>query len=77
MTKQELARKRNWFKYQLMGSSLINTNAKILTPDELILLKEIKHNLASLVLLFDESSRELGLNVPEHKCWCGRNRRGR
>jgi hypothetical protein len=21
---------------------------------------------------FDETSRNLGLNVPEHKCWCGK-----
>ena len=70
-SKQQLQRDRAYFKFVLSG--LIKpVNIKSLTEAE-------KSTYATIIVLrdklineFDSNSRQLGLNVPEHKCWCGK-----
>jgi hypothetical protein len=71
MTKLQLAQKRNYFKFVLSGMyRQIDLNA--LTAYEIVLWKEILDNREELLKIFDDLSRDKGLNVPEHKCWCGK-----
>lgn len=68
MTKQELARARNTNKWLLTGSyKPYNTEA--LTSIELDLIDLINRSREQLLEYWDENSRLLGLNVPEHKCY--------
>ena len=66
--KQDLAIKRNWLKLRVMGSFIDNNCT---TLQEKTIINEI--NLLRKVLIdsFDENSRNLGLNVPEHRCYFG------
>ena len=71
MTKRELAQKRNYFKFVLSGiPKPIDLNC--LTQVEKDNWKELLYIRKQLLDKFDETSRSLGLNVPEHKCWCGK-----
>lgn len=68
MNKQELARKRNWFKHQMVSYVyLVDMNA--LHPTERILWKKFQEIRKDLLNEFDCNSRLLGLNVPKHKCF--------
>lgn len=69
MDKQKLAQKRNYFKYQLMGM-IKAVDSTILTEEELGRWNTIKNLRNIIVDNFDNSSTELGLNVPKHRCWC-------
>ena len=70
MTKKELAQKRNWFKYQLLGM--------IKPIDKECMSNKEKREWQQLIILrnqilksFDSTSIEKGLNVP-NKCWCNK-----
>lgn len=71
MTKLQLAQKRNYFKFVITGM-FKPVDAHVLTDRELTLWKEILDNRDELLRIFDVCSRHKGLNVPEHKCWCGK-----
>lgn len=69
--KQKLQKGRAYFKYVLVG---INKPIDLTTlseyeQEEWATILNIKDNLLDT---FDKESRLLGLNVPEHKCWCGK-----
>ena len=71
-SKQSLAQKGNWLKYRLMGSYISIPEATFLTEEERISVNAINNLRAQLIAHFDNCSKELGLKVPDHKCWCGR-----
>lgn len=62
MTKQQLARKRNWFKLRLLGISGFDTS--ILTEAEKSRLQLLIHFRNKMLEDFNRNSRELGLNAP-------------
>ena len=70
MTKQELARKRNWFKFIITGLSK-PVDLKCLGAAELGAWNEILLIRKSILDQFDWNSKNLGLNVQD-KCWCGK-----
>lgn len=70
-SKQKLQRDRAYFKYVLTGLPKPIVLAS-LSEEERINWNTIINLISSLVNQFDKNSRELGLNVPEHKCWCGK-----
>lgn len=71
LSKKELAQKRNYFKYVISG--IPNpVDRKVLTDWEETIWEQIINLRELLILKFDNNSREKGLNVPKHKCWCGR-----
>ena len=67
MDKQELARNRNWLKFQLAGKA-IRYSEKYVTPAELEVIEEVNQRINLLIKHFNNQSRNLGLNGPEHKC---------
>lgn len=71
MTKLQLAQKRNYFKFVLMGM-FKPIDANVLTPYELQKFKELMEIRKELIESFDVNSKIKGLNVPEHRCWCGK-----
>jgi len=71
MTKLQLAQKRNYFKFVLVGLFKPIDN-DVLTEWELEEWATILNIRDELLEKFDENSRELGLKVPEHRCWCGK-----
>ena len=73
MTKKELAQKRNYFKFVLMGSYR-NIDLAALTEVERQMWKEIDNLRTKLLSEFDERSKEKGLSV-KNKCWCGKRRK--
>ena len=71
MTKSEKWKKRAWIKYRIMGFyplSGLTDYTGVITESE----KEVFNQLESLRKSFDDRSRELGFNVAEHRCWCGK-----
>lgn len=69
--KQKLAQQRNYFKFVLTGiSKPINFNS--LTEWEQEKWSTILNIRKELIDKFDRNSRIMGLNVPKHKCWCGK-----
>ena len=69
--KQELQRNRSYFKFVVVGlNKPIHTES--LTSDELYNWQLILEARDRIIALFENNSRSLGLNVPEHKCWCGK-----
>lgn len=71
MTKLQLAQKRNYFKFVLHGMyRFIDNDA--LTEWELEEWATILNIRDELLEKFDNNSRLVGLKVPEHKCWCGK-----
>lgn len=80
-TKQEKARIRNWLKARIMGSLSMNimaggdyvpigprtTRESIVTGRELEIIREIAKLKTSLLDYWDESSKELGMNIKSKK----------
>lgn len=71
MNKQELAQKINYFKFTLLGLPK-PISIESLTNEETAKWLVIKETAKSLVDSFDSNSKLLGLKVPEHRCWCGK-----
>lgn len=71
MTKLQLAQKRNYFKYVLTGM-FRRIDYDILTEWELEEWATILNIRDELIDKFEANSRLMGLNVSEHKCWCGK-----
>ncbi len=69
--KQELARKRNFFKFRLLGINFCGTPVSVMTDDERTLIAQIESNLTILKAKFNDNSRKLGFNVKD-RCWCGK-----
>lgn len=70
-SKQNLQKNRAWFKFVISGLPRpIDMNS--LTDWEKETWNQIKALSKLLIDEFDNNSKELGLKVPEHKCWCGR-----
>lgn len=70
MTKQELARHRNWFKYIVSGKSK-PVDLKALTEWEQEKWATLLNIRDELLDKFAENSKNLGLNVKD-RCWCGK-----
>lgn len=70
LTKQQLAQKRNYFKFVLMGLPKPIDNAA-LTVEEQSWWKTILTARNELLKKFDNRSIIKGLRVPD-KCWCGK-----
>lgn len=69
--KQKLQKARAYFKFVLTGlPKPINLN--YLGPAEKSAWNEILLIRNQLLNEFDWNSKRLGLNVPEHKCWCNK-----
>ena len=69
--KQRLQRDRAYFKFVLTGlSKPIQTRS--LTEEETISWNTILNLRSELIAAHDRNSRQLGLKVPEHRCWCGK-----
>jgi hypothetical protein len=69
--KQKLQKARAWFKFVITG--LIKpVNVDYLSEKEEQLWYVIIAARRELLADFDEVSKKLGLNVPKHRCWCGR-----
>jgi len=71
MNKQKLARKRNWIKYVLSGLTK-PIDYTVLSEKEESLWEEILQCRAEILHGFDDTSKEMGLNIPEYRCWCGK-----
>jgi len=71
MNKQELARKRNYFKFVLAGMHK-PVDLTVLTEEETSLYLQIRDIRKKLMNNFEHNSRHKGLNVPKHRCWCGK-----
>ena len=74
MTKSEKWKKRAWIKYKMMGFSSLSVTGYtgIITESEEEILNQLDSLRKSLLTSFDDRSRELGFNVAEHRCWCGK-----
>lgn len=68
ITKQQLAQKRNYFKFYLSGLHR-PIDLSILTAEERIKFARLNFLIKSLKDEFNINSHIKGLNVPEHKCW--------
>jgi len=69
--KQKLQKARAWFKFQLSGLHL-KIKSTHLTKYERAMLAQLCVYRNILLNDFDSNSKKLGLNVPKHRCWCGR-----
>jgi hypothetical protein len=69
--KQKLQKDRAYFKYVLSGIPK-PIKEESLTQEEQILWQSLLLKRNSLLTNFENNSRELGLRVPEHRCWCGK-----
>ena len=69
--KQKLQKDRAWFKFVLAGIPK-PINLESLNEWEQEEWATILNIRDELLDKFDKTSRNLGLNVPEHKCWCGK-----
>lgn len=65
MNKQQLAQKRNWFKYQLTGLhfNVQQNPQEILTTEEWCYLQNLIDYKNKLIEKFDENNKILGLKV--------------
>ena len=75
MTKSEKWKKRAWIKYKMMGFYPLSGSTNyigVITESEKEILNQIDSLRKLLLTSFDDRSRELGFNVAEHRCWCGR-----
>ena len=72
MTKSEKWKKRAWIKYKMMGFYRFNSSIGVITESEKEMLNQIESLRKSFLTSFDDRSRELGFNVAEHRCWCGK-----
>lgn len=71
MTKQQLAQKRNYFKFVLTGM-FRKLDLSALTEWEQEEWATIFNIRDELMDKFEGNSRLMGLNIPEHRCWCGK-----
>lgn len=72
MTKQQLARDRNWIKARFVGT-VAGINREALQPGELELLNKIIELRDRLIMNWDSNSAAMGLHIRQHKCdLCGR-----
>lgn len=71
LTKRQIAQKRNGFKFMLSSMKRLIPR-EVLTDWEIETWNIIQKQLNLLTEEFDENSRKWGLNVPKHKCWCGK-----
>lgn len=69
--KQKLQKDRAWFKFVLTGIPK-PINLESLSEIEQLVWKEILSARNALLNMHDKCSIELGLNIPEHRCWCGK-----
>ena len=69
--KQKLQKGRAFFKFVLTGldKHIDISSLSEYEQEEWSTILNIKDNLLDT---FDKESRLLGLNVPEHRCWCGK-----
>ena len=68
-------KKRAWIKYKMMGFyplSGFTNHIGIITESEKEIFNQLDSLRKSLLTSFDDRSRELGFNVAEHRCWCGK-----
>lgn len=68
--KEELQKARAFFKYVLTGLPK-PIKLKYLTEDERLLWNTILYHRSTLLENLDDNSKLMGLNIPEHRCWCG------
>ena len=70
-TKQQLQRNRAYFKFVLSG---LNKPIVLesLSPLERTRYARLLEARDEILNDFDITSKSMGLNVPEHKCWCGK-----
>jgi hypothetical protein len=71
MNKQQIAQKRNYFKYVIVGIPK-PIDLECLTGPEKFAWGQILAHRKTLLNEFEQNSRQKGLNVPEHRCWCGK-----
>ena len=71
LTKKQLAQKRNYFKFILAGMTK-PFDSRILSEEEKLDWNRILMFRDELIKNFDDTSREMGLNVLR-KCWCGKS----
>ena len=70
-SKQKLQRDRAYFKFIVSGLvKPIPLNN--LTSDEKANWQIIIDARQRILDLYDDNSKQLGLNIPEHRCWCGK-----
>ena len=69
--KQKIQRQRAWF-LRVVSGLFKPISPDILTSRETQLWIEILNRRAELMYIFEESSREFGLKVPKHRCWCNK-----
>ena len=69
--KQKLQRDRAYFKFVLSGISK-PIKLESLSEIEQLVWKEILSARKALLDMHDKCSIELGLNIPDHKCYCGK-----
>ena len=69
--KQKLQKDRAWFKFVLIGIPK-PINLESLNEWEQLTWKQIIELRNILIKEFDINSKDLGLNIPEHRCWCGK-----
>lgn len=69
--KQRLQKDRAYFKFVLAGLNkpIALRSLTEYEQEEWATILNIRDNLLDV---FDKTSKELGLNVPEHRCWCGK-----
>jgi len=72
--KQKQWKKRAWFKLRLSGFTLTEYLAcTFITSRERSIVRQIVNLIQILLVEFEESSRELGFKVAEHRChYCNR-----
>lgn len=71
--KQILCRARNWLKFKIMGMHIGQyTYGNYLLQEEKDIINQIFNLRQQLVDNFDKNSKQLGLKVPEYRCWCGK-----
>ena len=73
MDKKTLAQRRNYFKYIITGLAK-PVDKKVLSITEQSWWETILTARTELLKNFNETSRNLGLNVIE-PCWCGQRRK--
>lgn len=66
--KQELARARNFMRFRLTGF-VLGVNPGHVTWEESQLIHDFERARMDLLDNFNKNSRELGLKVPEHRCY--------
>lgn len=67
LNKKQLAQKRNYFKFVLTGMIKL-IDLRCLTVREKIVWKNIISARKNLLDMFEDGSKELGLNIPEYRC---------